>query len=572
MTADRTTTLSKRATGIPGLDAVTHGGLPAGGAVLVLGESGAGKTVLGLNILARAVERGEGGVFVSFEETTQQARRDAGSFEWGERLDAADRCELIDARPPAGAAAAGGFDLEGLLAAVGAAVQRLEARWLVLDGIDQLLRLQPGPHDALEQIAGLDRWCEAQGVTLLLTGKRSGHGGIEPAFLAGVEFMLATVIVLSAEVFGRRLNRRFRIAKYRGTAHATDELAMVIDAEGIHLPYEGAALTAPAASSERIGSGIERLDRVLDGGIYRGSTTLISGAPGTAKTTLAAAFAQAAAERGERALYVSFDELADRIVRNVASVGIDLAPHVDAGRIDIRSRAAWGSLVEEHFIEIQRLLERHEPHCLVIDPVSALLKANSAEIAYLAIERLLAGARAGGVTTVLTSLVDVSTAPGETTMSHVSTLADTWITLDYTIHGGERNRALSVVKSRGAAHSNQVRELVLSAEGVDLADVYELGSEVLMGTARMQRKSEEAARLRRQRLEREQHQHDLERRIEQARARARDAEHESARLQAELEREREDYAEAERDDREHRADVMRRRGSARPGTEPGDPQ
>ncbi len=481
----REPSLSKRPTRISGLDAATRGGLPAAGGVLIVGGPGSGKTILALQILARGVEHGDSGVFVSFEESVHQIERDAGSFTWGPQLLASDRCRMIDARPSSHAAASGEFDLEGLTALIDASLDRIGGSWIVLDGIDHLLRLQPNEQVAADELRRLSDWCEQRNVTLLLTGKPDTGTEGRPQYLSGVEYLLSTVLTVSTELVNRRLNRRFRIAKYRGTGHVSDELPLVIDDAGLHLPYGLERSKSPvAASHERVGTGIPQLDEALGGGIFRGSATLISGEPGTAKTTLAANIAYAAAERGERVLYLSFDELADRIVRNVGSVGVELQPHIDSERMYVESREAWRGLVEEHFIAIEHWLDSLQPQFLVIDPVSALLKAASAEGAYMTTERILGLARDRGITCILTSLTDTGGAESEATLSHTSTLADTWISLDYRIIGGERNRALSVVKSRGSAHSNQVRELLLSSGGIALADVYEYGSEVLMGTAR----------------------------------------------------------------------------------------
>jgi len=560
--------LVKRATGLAGLDAVTHGGLPAGGATLVLGEPGSGKTVLGLNLVACALERGEAALFVSFEESREQVLRDAASFRWGADLAASERWRLVDARPDPDTQAAGSFDLEGLLAGIGSYCEALGATWIVIDGIDRLLRLDPDARSAVNHVSRLNDWCREQGITLLLTGKRIDRDSSQPAYLEGIEFMLDTVLVLATELVHRRLNRRFRIAKYRGNAHTTDELAVVIDDDGFQVPYDDVPpAEVAAASSERVSTGVARLDKVLGGGPYRGSTVLISGQPGTAKTTLAVGFARAAAERGERALYVSFDEFSDRIVRNVASVGIDLQPAIDAGHLHIRTREAWRALIEEHYLRIQALIDELQPDCLVLDPVSALLKANSAETAFVTTERLIGQAAARGITTVLTSLVGREDPTAEGTLSHVSTLADTWITLAYHVRGGERNRSLSVVKSRGSAHSNQVRELLLSGEGVDLADIYQYGSEVLMGTARLQKESEQAADNQQQRAERLRRKRQLERELEQARMRSAEAESETERLADELERERQAEVDADHEAAAHRDAVMQRRDPAR---KPGD--
>ncbi|MEX1081080.1 MAG: ATPase domain-containing protein [Halofilum sp. (in: g-proteobacteria)] len=556
--------LAKRPTRIPGLDAATRGGLPAAGGILILGGPGSGKTILVLQILAHAVEHRDGGVFVSFEESTSQIERDADSFTWGPQLLSSDRCQIIDARPSSHVAASGDFDLEGLIALIGASLDRIGGSWIVLDGIDHLLRLQPDERLAADEVRRLSDWCEQRHVTLLLTGKKDPNADGRPAYLGGVEYLLSTVLTVSTELVNRRLNRRFRIAKYRGTGHVNDELPMVIDGDGLHLPYGLERTESPAlASRERVSTGIPQLDEVLGGGLLRGSATLISGEPGTAKTTLAASIACAAAERDERVLYLSFDELADRIARNAGSVGIELQPHLDGGRIYIESRAAWSALVEEHFIAIEHWLSSLQPQWLVIDPVSALLKAVSAEGAYMSTERILGLARDRGITCVLTSLTDAGGPETEATLSHTSTLADTWISLDYRILGGERNRALSVVKSRGSAHSNQVRELLLSSDGVALAEVYEHGSEVLMGTARVLKEHEVAADKRRRATERDQRQRDLERHLEQAQIRIRESQSEAARLEEELQRQRQGTTDTDRETREQDEGVQHQRsGSA----------
>jgi len=540
------TTLSKRATGIVDLDTVTHGGLPGRGATLVMGDAGAGKTVLGLQILANAVAAGDGAVCVSFEESRDGVARGAASFDWGADLMASERMIVIDARPPPGAAVAGGFDIEGLIAMVEAKAQAVDAHWVVVDGIDRLLNLQPDARQALFEVDRLRRWCEDAGLSLLFTGKTNGQQAVS-GYLEGIEYLLDAVLVVSVRLTDNRLNRRFRIAKYRGTAHETRELAMVMDQRGIHLGYDTVALDDPApVSSRRLSTGIPRLDDVLDGGIYAGSTILISGLPGTSKTTLAAQFALAAAERGERVLYLSFDELADRIVRNVGSVGIDLGRYRDSGQLTIKARQAWRATVEEHYIEVIDDLEEMAPDFLVIDPISALLKATSEENAMEINERLLQMANARGITCVATSLSETDASEGEATLSQASTLADAWIALSYHVQGGERNRTLSVVKARGSAPSNQVREVLLSDRGLELADVYQFGTEVLMGTARLQKEMETRRAAEAEQAQRQQRRWELASHIEQAESRIREANSEIQRLQEQLAQEDEAYAEADR--------------------------
>lgn len=554
--------LQKRPTGIPGLDRLTHGGLPEGQATLVLGQPGTGKTVLGLQLLANAVGRGDGGVFVTFEESLGQLRRSADSFRWGGELIDSDAWSIIDARTPAGTEVSGGFDIDALLGAISAQADRFDNAWIVIDGIDQLLQHQPDPSVAADQVRQINEYCEKRGWTLLISGKLDERG-LSPRHLDGIEFLLPTILLLTARVIDRRLNRHIQVAKYRGSAHVTDVVPLVMDDDGIQLPYQSAPSKEPAtAGTQRVSTGIDRLDQLLGGGPYHGSSTLISGRPGTAKSTLAASFAEAAAGRGGRTLYVSFDEVEAPYVRNLASVGIDLQSHIDAGRLRFCALSAWSALISEHFLHIQRLIEEFEPHCLVIDPVSALMKATGSEGTGSAIERLLALARGRGITTVLTSLNGEGDPEGETTLVHVSTIADTWIVLDYNVRAGERNRSLSIVKSRGTAHSNQQRELVLSAQGIDLADVYEYGTEVLMGTARAQKESEERAATRRAAMERTQRRQELERRIEQTRS-------EMDRLQTELELQEQTSGEVDRMDRQHTEQMKRRRQSDRGRDEEG---
>ena len=553
--------IAKRATGIEGLDAATHGGLPVAGTTLVMGAPGAGKTVLGLQILAHAAARGETGLLASFEEPAAQLRTNATAFTWGERIADSARVAVVDARPRRDAEASGRFDLAGLMAILDAQADRLGASWVVLDGIDQLLRFEPDEAAAVAEVQRLDDWARETGRTLLVTAKQAATQDRTAAHLAGIEFMLSTILVLSADLVGRRLNRRFRILKYRGTGHVTDELPVVMDASGLNLPSATAFATVAGArsESERVSTGVPRLDRLLDGGYYRGSSILVSGAPGTSKTTLGAAFAQATAASGDTALLVSFDEPESQIVRNMRSVGLDLQTPVDAGTLHLASRSPWSALVEEHFMAILALIDADAPDALIIDPVSGLLKGASGESPFPMVERLLGIAKARGMTTLMTSLTERDSADAEASMSHVSTIADTWISLDYRAHGGERNRALSIIKSRGMAHSNQVRELLLSADGIDLADVYEYGSEVLMGTARVAKESEVAQTARRERMERERRRSELDQRLKQVEARLAETESEKQRIRAEIDLEQQAEDEADAISDRHAREVQRRR-------------
>jgi len=439
--------LRKRRTGIDGLDTMTHGGLPHCQATLVVGEMGTGKTVIGLQILANAIASGGSGVFISFEESPEQIRRNADSFAWGAALNASGAWSIIDARTPVGAERSGDFGLEALMLAIESRAGEFRDPWIVVDGIDQLL--QHADHSrAIDEMRHLNERCEKNGWTVLLSGK-AGPEGLSPRFLEGIEFMLPTVIRLSASLIDRRLHRHIRVAKYRGSSHAGEELPLIINDEGLCIPFIPLVATDPApAGNDRVSTGIAALDELLAGGPYRGSSLLISGRPGTAKSTLCACVAEAAAERGERALYLSFDEMEAPFVRNLKSVGVDLETHILAGRLQFMARSASAGLVAEHLLDLRRQLETFQPQTLVIDPVSALFKAGGGKNARYAVESILALARQRGITTIMTSLTDEDDAEGEASIANVSTIADTWIVLDYNVRAGERNRSLSIAVDR----------------------------------------------------------------------------------------------------------------------------
>jgi len=255
------------------------------------------------------------------------------------------------------------------------------------------------------------------------------------------------------------------------------------------------------ASSERISAGFERLDAMLGGGVFRGSSTLITGVPGTSKTTLAGKFAEAACRRGERTLFVSYDEAPREIVRNLSSVGIQFKAHLKSGVLRMYSARTEGIGAEEHLIRLKSLIREYQPHCLVIDPLTAIAKAGALGAARAVANRLIYAAKDEGITLVVTALSETDDPRAESTDLQISTIADTWIHLSYLVRGGERNRALTIIKSRGTGHSNQVRELVLSKSGPTLTDVYSSGGEVLMGTLRWEKEGEENARKVRQRVE-----------------------------------------------------------------------
>lgn len=477
--------IPKSRTGIAGFDEITAGGLPTGRTTLVLGAPGAGKTVFALECLVNGARNDrEPGIFVAFEENTRQIIANAATFGWDLPALERERLFFLDARLSSAVIQGGDFDIQAMLAGLSAKAKAMNAKRIVFDGIDVLLTILNDGTKERREIYRLQDWLHETGLTAIVTGKAFEGDRLSTERYAFMQFMVDTVIAFNHRMIDRVSLRGVRVLKYRGSGFAENEYPMIISPTGVQVSvFEPTALEYQV-SNERVSSGVPRLDTMLDGGYYRGSGVLISGAPGTAKTTLAGTFLAAGCERGEQGLYVSFDEASSQIVRNLRSVGLDLQPHIDAGRLDMLSIRTESRSAEEHFMTVRNRIRECKPRLLVIDPISALNKTGGSIAAVHGSLRLLDFARANGITVLCTSLVASENAFAEATQTQISTIADTWIHLAYLVHSGERNRTLTIVKSRGMAHSNQVRELVLSADGITLADVYTAGGDVLVGTAR----------------------------------------------------------------------------------------
>jgi circadian clock protein KaiC len=375
----------------------------------------------------------------------------------------------------------GDFDLVGMLSILASKAKEISARRIVFDGIDVLLALLDDPVAERRELYRIRDWLAQTGLTGIITQK-AGNGEADQRY-SFLQFMVDCVVILRHHVVDGAAFRTLRVMKYRGSGFSGDEFPITLTTEGMQLTHHGPTELQHEVTDERISSGLPRLDHMLRGGYHRGSNVLISGAPGTAKSTLAGLFAAAACQRGERTLYVSFDQGAAQIVRNLRSVGIQLAPHQKSGLLKIYSTRTRGPNVDDQFGELRALVRAHRPRCLVIDPLSAL----STKVAHVAsadaAQHFLDFLKAEGITVVNTSLVD-GISMDEAAATSVSTIADTWIHVSYVVQDGEQNRALTIVKSRGTGHSNQVRELSLSDEGVTLTDVFVAQGKVLMGVAR----------------------------------------------------------------------------------------
>lgn len=482
----------KRSTGIDGLDRLLYGGLPNSRLTLLRGNAGTGKSVLTRQVVAAAAARGEPSLIVGFEESVAELRQDLHSFEWAldEAIEA--KIHVMEAAVGDDFFRAGDFDLSGLLASVEAMVAKTGARWVVFDGIDALLRALGSRASSLREMLRLRRWVSGMELVVMVTAKADEPISDYAQDFGFMPFVADCVIELRHVPLESVFVRNLRVVKYRGNDIAVHEVPFVIDSRGIEVAFSGSLRLEHDVFTDRVSSGISSLDEVLGNGYLRGSSILVSGSPGTAKTTLGGAFVAAACERGERAVFVSFDESGVQIVRNMRSVGIDLEPHVESGALCLKGYRASGTSAEGHMIEIVRLINATQPQVLVIDPVSALSKSGGSKLAADVTERLLDRAKSQGITVLMTSLLAAEAHPDlEETRSHVSTIADTWIALSYNVRGGERNRGLTVIKSRGSRHTKEVRELILRPEGPLLTEPYTAGGEILMGTARIEREAME---------------------------------------------------------------------------------
>lgn len=482
--------LKKLSTGIDGLDQITNGGLPMGRTTLIEGESGSGKTVMALQILVSSARHmKQAGVFVAFEENAVRIKQNAASFGWDIESLEKDDLFFLDAQPTSDIVQSGSFDLGGMLAGLGAIVDRMGAQRIVFDALDIVLALMPDEAAMRREVFRLHQWLLERELTAIITSKKGINNKVVPnGSLDFLLFMVDSAILLKHEMIQGISQRALRIIKYRGSAFDENDAPYLISRYGIELAASFPADDDFAAvTNERLSTGVTRLDTMLSGGYHRAASILITGAPGTAKTTLAGAFAESACLRNEPTLFVSFDSRGPEIVRNLASVGIDLNAHTDSGLLKLKSAGGITGSSEIHLMRITQWAEEHEARCLVIDPASALSKSGNALLAHSVIQRLVDWSKQRGVTLLTTSLLGKGDADIFSTPLQISTIADTWIHLNYQSSAGERNRSISIIKSRGTSHSNQVRELVLSSEGIDLADVYSAGGEVLMGTLRLER-------------------------------------------------------------------------------------
>jgi len=485
--------LLKCPTGIQGLDEITLGGLPHGRTTLVCGGAGCGKTLLGIEFLVRgALLHDEPGVFLAFEETAEELAENVRSL--GFDLDDLikkkkltvdyiyiERSEIEET---------GEYDLEGLFIRLGYAIDSIGARRVVLDTLETLFSGLSNVAIVRSELRRLFRWLKEKGVTTIVTAER-GDGTLTRHGLE--EYVADCVLSLDHRVAGQISTRRLRVVKYRGSTHATNEFPFLIDEGGISvLPITSLQLQHKA-SIERISSGVPALDVMLGGqGFFRGSSVLLSGTAGVGKTSLACHAVDACCQRGERCLYFAFEESEAQLFRNMRSIGLDLEPWVKKGLLRFQVARPTMNGLEMHLTSIYKQVEAFQPHLVIVDPITSFLSSGTDAEASSMMIRLVDYLKSHQITALLTNLNHAGSALEQTNVA-ISSLIDTWLLLQDLELNGERNRGLYILKSRGMAHSNQIREFLLTEKGIQLTEVY-LGPEgVLTGSARLSQEAKEKA-------------------------------------------------------------------------------
>ncbi|MBN8592076.1 MAG: circadian clock protein KaiC [Anaerolineae bacterium] len=479
--------LAKSPTGIRGFDDITGGGLPQDRTTLICGGPGSGKTLFAIEYLINGIQEfNEPGVLIAFEETRDDLIRNCASL----GFDLAHLIEqgklIIDeiVMDTHHAQQTGDYDLEGLFIRLEYAINKVNAKRIAIDTIEVIFDLLGNSARLRSELRRLFRWIKEKKVTTVITSESEKglftRHDIEP-------YVSDCVIFLDQRLQDQLARRRLRIVKYRGSLHGTDEYPFLIDQDGMSvLPITSVGLDY-TSSEERVATGIAGLDKMLGGeGYFRGSTILVSGSSGTGKTSFAAHFVNAACQRGEHCIYFTFEESASQILRNMRSIGIDLRPWMSGNLLQIHAIRPTMYNLEIHLAMMQKLIQDFQSETIVVDPVTSFdLIGNTTDISLL-FTRLIDFCKMRGITTLVTSIITSS--PGSVIKeTNLSSLVDTWISLQDIEVGGERNRVLYVLKSRGMKHSKQISEFEFSSDGIYLIDAYTDSEGMLTGSARLAR-------------------------------------------------------------------------------------
>ncbi|WP_454801896.1 circadian clock protein KaiC [Mucilaginibacter phyllosphaerae] len=479
-------TLPKVLTGITGLDEITGGGLPQGRPTLICGEAGSGKTLMSIEFIVRgAVTYNEPGVFVAFEEKSDELAMNVASLGFDlKRLQEEkkikidhvhiDRSEIEET---------GEYDLEGLFIRLGYAIDSIGAKRVVLDTLENLFSGLDNLAVLRTELRRLFSWLKGKGVTAIITGER-GDGSLTRQGLE--EYVSDCVILLDNRVVNQITTRRLRIIKYRGTVHGTNEYPFLIDEDGISVLPVTSLKMANKVSTGRISTGVKALDGMLGGqGLYQGGSVLVSGTAGTGKTSLAASFANETCNRKERCIYFAMEESPSQIIRNMNSIGLNLQQHVDNGYLIFNASRPNLYGLEMHLVAMHKIIKKHKPTVVIIDPITNFINIGSVSEVKNMLVRIIDFLQEEQISVMFTAL-SLNNIVNEQTDEGVSSLVDAWILVRDIEFNGERNRGLYVMKSRGMKHSNQVREFVITGEGLDMIDVFLGPDGILTGSARDQ--------------------------------------------------------------------------------------
>lgn len=484
----------KALTGITGFDEITNGGLPAGRPSLVCGDAGAGKTLFSIEFIVRgAMQFNEPGVIMTFEEKAEDLESNVASLGFDlKRLQAEkkvwidhvhiDRSEIEET---------GLYDLDGLFIRLAHAIDSIKAKRVMLDTIENLFGGLENEGILRAELRRLFTWLKEKGITTIITGEKGDktltRQGLE-------EYVSDCVILLEQRITNQISTRLLRVVKYRGSLHGTNEYPFLIDEDGISVLPVTSLLLGADVSNQRIPSGMPSLDEMLGGaGFFRGSTILVSGTPGTGKTSFAASFADAACKRKERCIYLAFEESPQQIVRNVRSIGMDLQPHIDAGLLMLKSSRPTLQGLEMHLVGIHKLVKKFKPKVVILDPITNLTTIGSLAEVKSMLTRLIDYLLNEGITFLITALIYGKDTAVQTDEG-ISSLVDAWILLREIEMNGERNRGIYIMKSRGMRHSNQVREFNITDHGIELIEVYLGPDGIVVGSAREAQQLDEEAR------------------------------------------------------------------------------
>jgi len=477
--------IPKTPTGISGVDEITNGGLPEGRPTLICGEAGSGKTLFSVEFIVRgATEYNEPGVFIAFEEKAAELAMNVASIGFDlEKLQKENRIKVdyvhIDRTE---IEETGDYDLDGLFIRLGYAIDSIGAKRIVLDTIENLFLGLTNLAILRAELRRLFQWLKDKGVTAIITGERGDGNSLTRQGLE--EYVSDCVILLDHRVINQISTRRLRIIKYRGSVHGTNEYPFIIDEDGFSVLPVTSLVLEKDVSTERVSSGVAALDQMLNGnGFFKGSSVLVSGTAGTGKTSIAACFANAACNRGERCLFFAFEESPKQIVRNMRSINLNMQKHVDSGLLEFHAARPTLQGLEQHLVVIHKHIERFKPSVVILDPITNFITIGSTSEVKFMLIRLVDFLMQMQITVMFTALT-LNTVVTEQTDEGVSSLVDAWLLVRDIEFNGERNRGMYVMKSRGMKHSNQVREFVITDKGIDLIDVYLGATGILTGSAR----------------------------------------------------------------------------------------